>query len=48
MKKIVLIFLSLTLYAVISHNYVTAFYVPGVAPQDFSKRDPVEVKVNQY
>lgn len=39
--------IALRLVIVLAICYVSqAFYVPGVAPQDFAKGDVVEVKVN--
>lgn len=35
------------IFAIILNNSVYSFYVPGVAPQDFRKGDPVEVKVKR-
>ena len=36
---------SILLISIVYTSNVDGFYVPGVAPQDFSKGDNVEVKV---
>mgnify|MGYP001810782551 CR=1 FL=1 len=45
LKFFVNLLIVYTIFSVNSNQqHANAFYVPGVAPQDFAKGDPVEVK----
>ena len=35
-------------YLFVAIDFINAFYVPGVAPQDFLLNDKVEVKVSEF